>query len=128
MMSMTKTVIALAVGLCTTHVNKAAEANDPTAARVLRPNQSVAFPIEAKATLSYFTNEDRICKATMWVAAPPTWQANVATFATTKYEADIPVGKSGIIAPAPGKAFAFECQSEARTMTIRPLRPTSLER
>lgn len=128
MMSMAKTALALATGLFTAHMTEAAQASDPTAARELKPNQSVAFPIEAKASLSYFTNEDRTCKAIMWVAAAPTWKEKVATFATTTYEADIPVGKSGIIAPAPGKAFAFECRSEARVMTIRPITAESLDR
>ncbi|MBS0267358.1 MAG: hypothetical protein JSS54_00100 [Proteobacteria bacterium] len=128
MMSIAKTALALAIGLVTAHMTEAARANDSTAARELNPNQSVAFRIEATATLSYFTNEGRTCKAIMWVAAAPTWKEKVATFATTKYEADIPVGKFAIITPAPRKAFAFECRSEAQVMTIRPLMLESLDR
>ncbi|MBY0558738.1 hypothetical protein [Hyphomicrobium sp.] len=128
MRSMTKAAFALAIGVFTAHVSEAGQAGDPTATRELRPNQSAAFPVEAKATLSYFTSEDGICKAVMWIAAPPTWQEKVATFATTKYEANIPVGQSSIITPVPGKAFAFECRSEAQVMTIRPLLLENLER
>lgn len=125
MMSMTKTATALLAALITVPFSKAALPEDLTNARVLAPNRSIAFQIEDKAVLSYFTSEDGMCKAVMWVAPPAVWQDKVATFATTKYEADIPMGKSGRFAPFPGKTFAFECQPQAQFLVIRPVRPAS---
>jgi hypothetical protein len=122
---MMKIAPALTAALFVAHMGTCAQADELTNARQLSPNQSIAFRVDAKAVLSYFTSEDKMCKAVMWVAAPPTWQDRVATFATSKYEADIPNGKSGRFVPVPGRTFAFECQSEAQIMIVRPLRPES---
>lgn len=122
MMLKTRTILVVATALFVARIATTAHADELTNPRQLRPNQSIAFQVDAKAILSYFTSDDRVCKAVMWVATPPTWQDKVATFATLKYEADIPNGKSGRFVPVPGRAFAFECQSEARTMIVRPLR------
>lgn len=123
MMSMTKTVAALVTALVAAPISKTALPDELTTARELAPNQSIAFQIDDKAVLSYFTSENGKCKAVMWVAPPAVWEDKVATFATVKYEADIPIGKSGRFVPSPGRIFALECQPEAQLLVIRPVKP-----
>ena len=122
MMLMIRTAPYLAATLSMAYFAATARADELTNTRQLRPNQSVAFKIDANAVLAFFRTEDRVCKAVMWVATPPAWSGRVATFATSKFEADIPNGKSGRFVPVSGRPFTFECRSEGQIMVLRPLR------
>jgi hypothetical protein len=92
-----------------------------SSAVTMRPMKGTSFEIGAEHAVSYFVRENGECKLVLTHAAEP--GANDGTFTATRFEATIDAGKATRYVSRNGDAIDFECQPNARSVSIRGAEP-----
>jgi hypothetical protein len=111
-------VMMAATYVCVALVSDTGSADELTTVRHLKPSEGTTFSIGAKAALAYFSSENGKCNAVVVTSTPPSWDNKVATFETTKYEAEIPSGKTSHVALGLGSPIELTCQTGAKLMDV----------
>jgi len=108
-------VTAVIAGLAVLAQASARPAADP-AAVTMSPMKGVSFEIGAERAVSYFLSENGECKLVLTHAGEP--NVNEPGFTATRFEATIGAGKATRYVSRDGDAIDFECQSNARSVSI----------
>lgn len=99
-------------------VSDVGSADELTTVRHVKPPEGTTFSIGAKAALTYFSSENGKCIAVVVISTLPTWDDKIATFETTKYEAEIPGGKTSHVALGSGNSIELTCQTGAKLVDV----------
>ena len=114
-------ISALLTSIIAISGSAAAQANETPSVVTVKPKAGASFAVGARRAISYFTAADTAtCKLVLTLADAPSFD-DVMTMTTIRFEAAIPSGKATRYHAPDGAALEFACQSDARSMTIRPL-------
>jgi hypothetical protein len=84
----------------------------------MKPMHGISFDFGTKHAVSYFLNEDGLCKVTLLVAEALVGD-EVPTAPATRFEVAIDPNKTGRVNTAEGATFEFTCNAGAQAMTFR---------
>jgi hypothetical protein len=77
------------------------------------------YKIGGKQTISYFQNDNGVCKLTVMVAEAFDGE-QVPDSTTVRFEVGIDAGRTARVDTAEGKSLEFACQERAEEMLVKP--------
>jgi len=92
-------------------------AADGSRTLTMKPLQGLSFDVGAKRAVSYFQSSNGRCKLVLTLADAPEWD-EVQTFTATRFEADLPAGKTTRYQASVGQSIEFACHGDAQAMTV----------
>ena len=112
--------LVLASAVAASAIAGSAVAETGSALAKLKPRQGISLDVGAKRAVAYFLADARICNLTILVADRMIETATVIP-AATRLQFDVAAGSDVRVDTTEGKALAFACATDAKSMTVTKL-------